>query len=162
MYGRTKDTPAEEMDGWLRQVLKPVEEIPAIVAHELIHYQQKYPGTDRSLLAQAIKEGSADFVGEIIVGKSINGHLHVYGDPNERELWLEFKQQMDGKDTSRWLYQGDKAKDRPADLGYYVGFKICEAYYRQAADKARAIRDILEIQDFKQFLKASHYDSKFK
>src|SRR5262249_39803338 len=78
-YGRTSDTPADELDGWLKQVLKPVEEIPAIVAHELIHYQQKYPVADQSLLAKAIKEGGADFIGEQIVGKSINSHLIAYG-----------------------------------------------------------------------------------
>src|SRR5262249_35984779 len=161
MYGKTNLAPPEELDDWLKRVLKPVEEIPGIVAHELIHYQQKYTVVNRSLLAQAIKEGSADFVGELIVGKSINDHLRAYGDPNERELWLEFKQQMDDKDTSRWLYQGDKSKDRPADLGYYIGYKICESYYRHASDRAKAIKDILGIQDFKQFLQASQYDSKF-
>jgi len=83
----------------------------------------------------------------MIVGKIINDHLRAYGDLHERELWLEFKQQMDGKDSSQWLYQGDKSKDRPANLGYYVGYKICESYYRQAANKAAAIEDILRIQD---------------
>ena len=162
MYGRTPDTPMEEMGDWHKQVLKPVDEIPAIVAHELIHCQQKYQLGTQSLLTQSIKEGSADFIGEMIAGKIINEHLRAYGDPRERELWLEFKQQMDGKDWSRWLYQGDKSKDRPADLGYYVGYKICESYYRRSADKAAAIKDILRIRDFKQFLEASQYDGKFK
>jgi hypothetical protein len=161
MYGKTNNTPIEELDDWLKQVLRPVEEIPAIVAHELIHYQQKYPMADQSLLAKSIKEGSADFVGEMIAGKIINDQLRAYGDPRERDLWLEFKQQMDGKDWSRWLYQGDKSKDRPADLGYYIGYKICDSYYRHASDKAAAIKDILRIRDFKQFLLASQYESKF-
>ena len=115
----------------------------------------------RSPRCRGRSEGSADFIGEMIVGKIINDHLRAYADPHERELWLEFKQQMDGKDSSHWLYQGDKAKDRPADLGYYVGYKICESYYRQAADKAAAIKDILRIRDFKQFLRASQYESRF-
>jgi hypothetical protein len=162
MYGKTKDTPSEEMDDWHKQVLKPVEDIPAIVAHELIHYQQSYAKTDRSLLARAVGEGSADFIGGMIAGKSINEHLHVYGNPRERELWLEFKQQMNGSDSSHWLYQGDKSKDRPADLGYYIGYRICESYYGRASDKTQAIKDILGIQDFSQFLQASHYDGKFQ
>src|SRR6202011_5457692 len=58
-------------------------------------------------------------------------------------------------------FQGDRAKGRPADLGYYIGYKICEAYYRQAADKKAAIKAILEIKDFKEFLKASRYERKF-
>ena len=68
---------------------------------------------------------------------------------------------MNGKDTSNWLYQGDKAKDKPADLGYYVGYKIAESYYNRAADKKQAIKDILDIKDFNGFLKASGYDEKF-
>ena len=68
---------------------------------------------------------------------------------------------MLGTDASNWLYQGDKAKDRPADLGYYIGYKICEAYYAHAVDKKQAIKDILEIKDFNQFLSASRYEEKF-
>ena len=41
MYGRTAETPTDELSEWLQQVLAPVEDIPHIVAHELIHFQQK-------------------------------------------------------------------------------------------------------------------------
>ncbi len=161
MYGMNKNAPVEELGPWHRAVLRPIKEIPYIVAHELIHYQQKYPKDNSTLLAKAICEGSADFVGELISGGMINAHLHTYGNPREHELWAEFKQEMDGKDLSKWLFQGDAAKGRPADLGYYVGYKICASYYKQAADKKGAIRAILEIKDFKDFLKASKYESKF-
>jgi hypothetical protein len=161
MHGMSKATAVEELGAWHKANLKPIEGIPYIVAHELIHYQQKYPKNDASLLGKAIMEGSADFVGELISGGQINGHLHTYGNPRERELWAEFKREMDGKDHSNWLFQGDRAKDRPADLGYYVGYKICESYCKHAADKKAAVRAILEIKDFKDFLKASQYESKF-
>lgn len=42
---------------------------------------------------------------------------------------------MNAVDTSNWLYQGDKAKDKPADLGYYIGYEICESYYKNTASK---------------------------
>jgi hypothetical protein len=161
MFGRSPSTPVEELSDWHKAVIKPIEDIPFLVAHELIHYQQKYPKGEPTLLATAIGEGSADFIGELISGKTSTDHLHKYGNSRERELWAKFKQQMDGKDVSNWLYQGDQAKDRPADLGYYIGYKICESYYKQATDKKQAIKDILEIQDFKQFLKASKYERKF-
>src|SRR5262249_38212949 len=115
MYGRTADTPEEELDDWFKQVSKPVELIPHIVAHELVHYQQKYPKGERTLLQASIKEGSADFIAELISGKHINTHLHDYANPRERELWAEFKRGMDGTDMSNWLYQGESSKDRPAD-----------------------------------------------
>jgi hypothetical protein len=161
MHGMTRSAPVEELSAWHRVTIKPIEDIPYIVAHELIHYQQKYPRGNSTLLGMAIMEGSADFIGERISGSHINHHLHKYGDAREHELWAEFKQAMDGKDLSNWLFQGDRSKNRPADLGYYIGYKICEAYYNQAADKKEAIKDILEIKDFKEFLKASKYESKF-
>ena len=161
MYGRTPGSPEDELDDWHKQVIKPINLIPHIVAHELIHYQQKYPKGERTLLAEAIKEGSADFIAELISGRHINTHLHTYGNPKERELWEEFKQEMNGKSLTNWLYNSSQVKGKPADLGYYIGYKMCEAYYQNAANKRQAIKDILEIKDFKQFLQASKYDEKF-
>jgi uncharacterized protein YjaZ len=68
---------------------------------------------------------------------------------------------MNGDKTDNWLYQGDKAKDRPADLGYYVGYKIVESYYKNATDKKQAVKDILGIKDVQEFLKTSRYEDKF-
>ncbi len=50
---------------------------------------------------------------------------------------------------------------KPADLGYYIGYKIVESYYNRAKDKKQVIKDILDIKDFNAFLKASGYDEKF-
>jgi hypothetical protein len=163
MYGKTDDASVSELNGWKKASVSRIEEIPFIVAHELVHYQQKYGlfGSELSLLGKSLHEGSADFIGELIAGGSINQQLHEYANPREKQLWLEFRKEMNNKDTSNWLYQGDKAKDKPADLGYYVGYKIVESYYNKAKDKKQAIKDILDIKDFNGFLKASGYDEKF-
>lgn len=162
MFGKTKHSSFGELSDYYQAVIKPIEDIPFVVAHELIHYQQKYPTNQTTLLQQAVNEGSADFIAELITGGHVNPHLHAYGNPREKDLWLEFKKEMAGADLSNWLYQGDKAQNKPADLGYYIGYKICEAYYKNAADKKQAVKDILEIKDFQQFLKASKYEEKFK
>lgn len=162
MYGRTNNMPLEELKEWHRQVIKPIDEIPHVVAHELIHYQQKYPKSNKTLLGISVAEGSADFIAELISGNHANQHLHAHANPKEKELWQEFKQAMATNDTTLWLYNGDKIKDRPADLGYYVGYKIAEAYYKQAPDKKQAVKDILEIQDFDRFLALSKYEDKSK
>jgi uncharacterized protein YjaZ len=159
MNGKTAETDIAEMDSWLRSVLAPPDRLPGIVAHELIHYQQRSRGN--TLLGHSIREGSADFVGELISDQNINDHLRSYGDSHEAGLWREFSAAMNGNDTSQWLYQGDKAKDRPADLGYYVGYRIAMSYYEQTADKKRAIHDILAVQDNPAFLDASRYPDKF-
>lgn len=160
MYGRTPDMPTAELGAWEKQVLKPIDELPGIVAHELIHAQQRElpRGT---LLASAIREGSADFLGEMISGLNINAHLLKYGNDHERELWLEFTPAMLGFDTTKWIGQGERAKDKPADLGYYIGYKITQAYYERAGDKKRAIREILQVHDCEQFLKKSKYADRF-
>lgn len=163
MYGRTPNTPEDVLTDWHKQVLSSVDNLPTIVAHELIHFQQKTPLQQRlsTLLGQSINEGSADFIAELISGGNINTHLFTYGDPREKQLWEEFKSEMNGKDTKKWLYNGNSIKDRPADLGYYIGYKITESYYKQATDKRLAIKAILEIKDFQQFLKDSGYEKKF-
>jgi hypothetical protein len=161
MYGRTSTTPEEELDDWLKQVIKPVELIPHIVAHELIHYQQKHPEGGRTLLGESIREGGADFIAELISGKHINTHLHAYGDPRERGLWIEFRRDMNGLTKTNWLFNGSTATSRPADLGYYVGYKICQAAYKSAKNEQQAVKEILEIKDYNQFLAHSGYERKF-
>lgn len=161
MYGKNPGVSLDGTSDWHKAVLLPTERIPFIVAHELIHFQQKY-GPDDSLLARSLREGVPDLIAEMISGGMINAHLHSYGNPIEKELWTEFKKEMKGNDVSNWLYQGDKAKTRPADLGYYVGYKIAESYFKNAADKKQAIRDLLEIKDFAKILAESKYDEKLR
>lgn len=156
MYGRTPQMPTEELSDWLKTVLSPVEHIPYIVAHESIHYQQKYPEIPVTLLSQSIKEGSADFLGELISGRHINTHVHAYAVPRRAELWKEFKEKMHGGDLKGWLYSS--SGDRPQDLGYWIGYEITKVYYDKAADKRQAIKEILEIKDFGAFLAKSGYE----
>ncbi len=158
MYGRTINTPTEELNDWLISVIKPVKEVPHIVAHELIHFQQDYDGG--TLLAASLKEGSADFLAELISGRHINQHVHEFADPQEKQLWLEFKEKMNGNDYSGWLYSS--VKGRPNDLGYWMGYKITKAYYDTEPNKQTAIDHILHIKDFNKFLILSGYNKKFE
>jgi hypothetical protein len=41
--------------------------------------------------------------------------------------------------------------EKPGDLGYWDGYRICKANYQHAKDKRQAFRDILEISDPKLF-----------
>jgi hypothetical protein len=58
-------------------------------------------------------------------------------------------------DISKWVYNALTAKDRPPDLGYYVGYMITRSYYDKAKDKRQAVYDILNIQDARAFYEAS-------
>lgn len=132
-----------------------IDLVDELVSHELIHFQQHY-AKDNSLLAQSIREGSADFMAELIAGSHSNKKIYVYGDAHEKELWSEFSQRMYENDWTNWLYY-QKDKSRPKDLGYWMGYKLTKAYYDNAPDKTIAIREILNIQDFKSFLEKSGY-----
>lgn len=161
MYGRTDETPMEGMPDWLRTVLKPIDAIPHIVAHELIHYQQRYPDGPTTLLSQSVKEGSADLLAELISGRHINDHIHAWANPRAAELWTEFRGRMHDGDLAGWLYNGGDSGDRPGDLGYWMGYRIAAAYYARATDKRQAIHDILNITDFDAFLASSGVAEEF-
>ena len=159
MFGKSEESVMDELTEWHQWAIKMPQEIQYTVAHELIHFQQHYPST--TLLEQSIKEGSADFIGELISGKTANENIPTYADLREAELWQEFQQIMHGDDFAGWLYGGSGIDGRPADLGYWMGYQIVEAYYNKMDDKKQAVRDIINIEDATAFLEASGYSSQF-
>lgn len=161
MFGMYPETPTDELSGWHKAVLKPMDQIDLVVIHEIIHILQYESKEDYTLLGKSIGEGAADFVATLAANGHINKFAHDYGNKHEKELWDEFKAEMHQHDLSKWLYNGEKSVDRPADLGYYIGYKICESYYNNSPDKTQAVLDILKIKDYTAFLEKSGYDSKF-
>lgn len=138
------------------EVIKNLDGFPALVAHELIHFQQHAEG-EQTLLKQSLLEGGADFIGEFISGENINSARVQYGEKNLDKLCQEFVYRLKGDDYQNWLYGTSKKDDRPNDLGYWMGYKITEAYFNKQFDKKQAIYDILHIKDPMQFLKESGF-----
>ena len=157
MYGKTANTPLDEISAWLRGLMSTIDNVPAIVAHESCHYNQRYNTApdQRHLLGKALQEGACDTIGELISGRNINEHLKIYGRSHDAKIWREFEAEMYKQDISKWFYNARTTKDRPPDLGYYVGYLITQAYYRNARDKRQAVYDILNIQDARAFYEAS-------
>jgi uncharacterized protein YjaZ len=157
MYARTADSLlGPPLSDWHRAVLRPVEELPAIVLHELMHFQQR--PISATLLGRALYEGIADFAGELVSGRNINAVALAYLDANEASLRREFLAAQDSTDVGRWLYNGSQSADRPADLGYAVGYRIAAAYYARQEDKAAAVRRMLGLSgqaDARRFLEES-------
>lgn len=151
----TADT--SQLGNWEKSNLTDTSRILGIVIHELIHIEQNTAASN-TLLARSINEGAADFISELVLGYNLNARIHEYGNAHEKELWEKFRKQMDGENVDEWLYNGfDPTRGYPQDLGYYIGYRICRSYYNQAQDKKQAVKDILEIQDFKAFLEKSGY-----
>lgn len=137
-----------------------INNIKSTIIHETIHLQQNYEST--SVLSACIKEGSADFLAELFYGHPFKSPMYDYGIENESKLWTEFSKDLYFEDWSKWLYGSSKTKDRPMDTGYFMGYMITKSYYDKAKDKKEAIKEIIEITDFDQFLKDSGYATKFK
>jgi uncharacterized protein YjaZ len=149
------------------ELMRSAAGLPWTVAHELAHTQQHYPRWGMltggpsflraSVLRQSLTEGVADVVAEALTGEP---KRNEYGEAHEAELWIEFQRDMHSHDYDRWLYNGRKpstGKDRPGDLGYWMGYRIAKAYYDRIPDKALGIHDLLNIQDFDALLQASGY-----
>jgi Predicted Zn-dependent protease (DUF2268) len=162
MFSRAPEVPITELGAWEKSVLEEPSELPPVIAHEMIHFHQAYASVS-TLLCNCLNEGSADFLGELTSGRlgTRTQRIHAWANPRERQLWDEFQKEMNGTDMSHWLYAGSGKGDRPDDLGYWIGYKITEAYYRNATDKKQAIKGILTVKDCDEFLKASHYAEKF-
>lgn len=156
----TVDT--SELSTWEKANISTINELPYTVAHELIHFQQDGMASDTTTLKAAIVEGMADFIGELISGKSANPDLLIYGKGKEKEIWKDFKKDMFLNKKSNWIANGQQNDGKPSDLGYWIGYQICKAYYAEVKDKNQAIYDMLHIQDYRQFLDQSKLDEKFR
>ena len=164
-YSKASDTPLDELAAFQRTNVKSADSLPIIVLHEHAHILQArangvFGHANKNLLEQALIEGGADFIGERSSGGNINAWLWPTAIPLEASLWAEFKTAMHGTDVSRWLYnQGSSTATptRPGDLGYFIGYRIVEAYYAKQADKIAALRDIIEMKDADAVLAASGY-----
>lgn len=148
-------------------IAKIPQRIKGIVTHECVHTQQpEQPDSNAIVCNQlyfCLREGAANFIGELISGTTNYGETNTYGEAHEGQLWAEFKSTLCHHNAENWLYNGDTAKNRPADLGYYIGYKICQAYYSNAPDKQQAVVDIIDnINDPLSFLQKSGYDKKKK
>ena len=168
MHGADASTPLDELSEWERGSIGHIDGLAGTVAHELMHIQQAHASTrvdggsasqqsKPTLLAQSLEEGCANFVAWTVTGGDPQVKANPYGLAHEHDLWVEFQRDMNGTDASRWLYNGDRSKDRPADLGYFEGARICGAYYARASDKRAAVKEIFAMPDPAAFLAKSGY-----
>ena len=107
-----------------------IDYVPFTVAHEIVHFLQRDYEGPATLLRECIREGSADFIGELIAGekvKKLNGErLYEYGDQHEQRLLQQFMEQKDSVEFPLWLY-GQTKDGRPQNLGYWMGYQIVES-----------------------------------
>lgn len=125
-----------------------------LVAHELAHTQQATFRGD-TLLAAALNEGVAEFVGELISGAPANSEMFAKALVRAPEIERAFAAEMNGAEIKRWLYNGPGTNAWPGDLAYWVGYRIAKSYYDRVPDKRAAVRTMLKSTDAKAFLTES-------
>ena len=139
---------ASELGAWLQGVFKNNKDVIYLVCHESGHTQQKQDAGDSTstLLGFCIREGACDFIAELLLQKPVTMPYIIYGKANEGALWKKFQTEMYGQETKNWLYNGNDAPGGNADLGYFMGYTICKAYYKNAKNKEQALKDIIELE----------------
>jgi Predicted Zn-dependent protease (DUF2268) len=127
-----------------------------VVAHEFAHVQQVPALVDdenATVLEGSLNEGAAEFTAELISGEVAYSYFRKSTKGHEKEIETAFASDEDKTDRSQWLNNG--TREKPGDLGYWVGYRIVKSYYQHASDKRQALREILEMTDSKAFLAKS-------
>jgi hypothetical protein len=144
----------------------PFDQLPLVVASCVMFFNQKPAHTGYTLLRQCIVHGGAEFLASLVLGddkiKLLSRDHFVYGEQHEETLVREFLSRKSDTDLSGWLYGRPSPEQRPANLGFWIGYKITEAYFNNAPDKTKAIDEILKINDFEKFLLLSGYTEPFR
>lgn len=153
----------DELDTNTKLLMNTSKYVPNIVSHELIHFQQNGMKRDTITLGYVIKEGMADFIGELISGETANRKIFDWTKEKEKQIWSDFKKDMYHDRYNNWIANYySVSKDSYPDLGYWIGYEICKSYYENKKDKKQAIYNMLHIQDYKQFLKDSKWELKLE
>ncbi len=127
-----------------------------VLAHEYTHVQQAPALTNHehpTVLEISLVEGAAEFTAELISGEVAYFNFRASTTGHEKEIETAFVSDEDKTDLSNWFQ--NSTREKPGDLGYWVGYRIVKSYYQHADDKRRAFGEILEMTDPKAFLAKS-------
>ncbi|THD70235.1 DUF2268 domain-containing putative Zn-dependent protease [Phenylobacterium sp.] len=127
-----------------------------VIAHEYAHVQQSPALADDehpTVLELSLIEGGAEFVAELTSGSVGYSQFKASTKGHEMEIERAFVADEDKTDLVNWF--NNSTLEKPGDLGYWVGYRIARSYYQHAADKRRALREILRVTDPKAFLAKS-------
>jgi hypothetical protein len=88
----------------------------------------------------------------------------AYGEKHEKELWRVFRERLEEQtdDHPGWFSGRNEAfPEVPWQIGYWLGMRMCEAYYEAAADRNEALRTLLTTADVEVYRTiAAAYDAR--
>ncbi len=150
MFSKTTNSDTTNWNEDILRISLERKHIPITVSHELVHFNQDNMHDGNTLLWKSIREGSAEFITELITGETDADYTKFNG--RERDIWNDFQQEKNKRIWRSWQQESEK---RPRNAGYWMGYTICKAYYEQIQDPKKTVQDILSIQDYSEFLRQS-------
>ncbi len=161
LFTAAPDSPRDTFDDFEKAATKAATGLLVpLIAHEHVHVMQetnRFP-FGKTLLQQCVMEGMADFIGEKTSGQVVNAELYAWARAREAQLWAEFQAEKDGTDITRWLYNQGKDPNRPGDLGYFIGYRVAQAYAKKVGDDAKAVQQLVRAKNLEQLVVDSGYD----
>lgn len=122
----------------------PNKHLVFLNVHEYVHTQQN-PRVF-NILSLTLYEGVAEFVAHKALGKPSPIPQIEFGKKHAQRIREVYETEMFYNNLLyKWLDGSAPNEFGMRDLGYYVGYQICENYYEQAADKAQAIKTMIEL-----------------
>ncbi|HEY0047218.1 MAG TPA: hypothetical protein VGB44_10945 [Flavobacterium sp.] len=122
----------------------PKDDLVLLNLHEYIHTQQK--PMVHNLLSEVLYEGVAEFVSVKALGVSSAVPAIEFGRKNHQSIISKFQDEMFyAVNRSKWLWSDAPNDFGVRDLGYYIGYRICELFYEKSTDKAKAISTMINL-----------------
>lgn len=121
----------------------PIDDVVFLAIQEYVHTQQN-PFV-HNLLSYCLHEGVGDFVSNTALGLAPKVPAIAYGKQNKTVREKFEKELFYGNNVNQWLWSDSPNAFGVRDLGYYIGYQICENYYNQAEDKKEAIKTMIEL-----------------
>ena len=140
---------------------RPIDGLVFTNTHEYVHTQQKST-IGNTLLAQVVIEGVAELLAEKALKVASPNPQIAFGKANDATIKAAFEKEMFSSSMANWLYNSPNNPFKMRDLGYYVGYAICEQFYNLSKDKRAAIKEMIELdynkeEDLIAFVERSKY-----
>ena len=138
-----------------------------LLAHEMTHIQQfsavglaryrELYASRPSLLGGVVREGIAEFVAELVVGRVTQAAAQAYFREREEQVWRDFLGELCRKDNGDWMGGRPSDPQKPSSVGYALGAAIARRFYATSVDKAAALKELLGSDDYASILLRSGY-----
>lgn len=142
-----KTTVIDELPSWRQPFYKtqhPIKELPLLCTHEYVHTQQKV--MVENLLSMCLYEGVAEFISCKVTNTKSDAPAIEFGKANQKIVIDKFVTDLFVVTNNyNWLWGENRNELKVRDLGYYIGYEICERYYNLSKDKAKAIKELIEL-----------------